>query len=163
MSNRTDSAIAAAVIRVEGNAAALIDVLERELPLVQDDSAYWSILLAAWMKNGRAEYQDRYRALMLSRRRNRRRAMKHASRAVYDRLPTRVRVWRAVAPGEDPDRSLSWTLDPARIRELYPDRPIVERVVPRRCIAFYTDRRGEREVVIPVMPAATTSLTENES
>jgi hypothetical protein len=142
-----DRLVLGTLVRAENDAAALIEALEAYLPTLRDDAYYWQVLLAMWVKNGRSEYADRYRRLFEARRRNRFRGMKKADRRAWRALPDPVRVYRAIAPGEPPE-VFSWTLDPERIRHLYPDREIVERMVPKAEIAFYVDRRKEREVII---------------
>ena len=148
MANEHDGAILARLFAVQEDPASLVEFLEREAWSIRDPSAYWLAVVSAWVKSGRAEYQDRYRKLLSVPRRNRIRGMKKASRRAYYALPREVVAYRAIAPGEDPDRALSWSLDCACIARLYPARAIIARRFAKRDIAFYTDRRGERELIV---------------
>jgi hypothetical protein len=73
--------------------------------------------------------------------------MKKADRRAWRALPDPVRAYRAIAPDE-PAAVFAWSLDRARLRALYPDREIIEALVPKARIAFYVDRREEREVIV---------------
>ena len=114
---------------------------------MRDDAYYWQVLLAMWVKNGRSEYAARYRRLFEAPRRNRARGMKKADRRAWRALPDPVRAYRAIAP-EEPMAIFAWSLDRARLRVLYPGREIIEAIVPKAQVAFYVDRREEREVII---------------
>jgi hypothetical protein len=142
-----DRLVLGSLVQVENNPAKLIDELERLLPTLRDDAYYWQVLLAMWVKNGRTEYAARYRALFEAPRRNRFRGMKKADRRRWRALPDPVRAYRAIAPDE-PMALFAWSLDPARLRALYPDREIIEALVPKARIAFYVDRREEREIIV---------------
>jgi len=142
-----DRLVIGSLVQVENDAPKLIAELERLLPTLRDDAYYWQVLLAMWVKNGRSEYAARYRALFEAPRRNRARGMKKADRRAWRALPDSVRAYRAIAPDE-PSTVFAWSLDSARLRALYPDREIIEALVPKAAIAFYVDRREEREVII---------------
>lgn len=146
-STEHDRLVIGTLVRAENDAAALIEALEAHLPSLRDDAYYWQVLLAMWVKNGRTEYAARYRALFEAPRRNRARGMKKADRRAWRLLPDPLRVYRAVAPDEPPG-VFAWSLDRERLRALYPDREIIERLVPKAEVAFYVDRRKEREVII---------------
>lgn len=148
MASRESDALFRDVVAIQEDPAALIALLEARLPPLRDDSLYWQVLLAAWVKHGRIALQERYRALLSSPRRNRYRGMKKADRRAWRALPPVVHAIRAIAPGEDPDLALSWSLDSAAISRIYPDRKIIERDLPKSRIIFFTRRRGEAELVV---------------
>lgn len=126
----------------------LIDACERILPEMASDSAYWQVLLACWVRNGVHRHADRWRALFESTRRNRARGMKKADRRAWRALPPIVVAWRALVPGEDPDRAFSWTIDHAVVERLYRGRTVVRREFPRERVAFLVRRRRESEIIV---------------
>lgn len=146
---RADYAAVESLVAVQEDAEALITRLEQIAPAIVDDSVYWHIVLVGWVKNGRPENQARYRVLMQSKRRNRIRAMKRMSLAVWRALPDPVIAYHGVEySGEDVDAALAWTLDPAVAVKFAKGREVVCRAFPKATVPFYTDRRGEREVIV---------------
>lgn len=148
MANAIDSEIVLRLHKVEHLPERLITELEAVAPEIQDDSVYWLMVLTSWVKNGTQAVQDRYRVLMQSKRRNRIRAMKRSSLAIWRALPDPVIAHRLVAPGEDVDRAMSWSLDIASIERYMHGRELHTRAFPKSVVPFYTDRRAEREIVV---------------
>lgn len=146
MANDNDSEIVQRLLRVQHLPERLITELEASD--IHDDSVYWLMVLTCWMKNGTQAVQDRYRVLMQSKRRNRIRAMKRGSLSVWRALPDPVIAHRLIAPGEDIDRAMSWTLDPATIERFIEGRALHTRAFPKSVVPFYTDRRNEREIIV---------------
>lgn len=168
MANPHDGYIAAVIGHCPNDEAEMIARCERLLPTVIDDSAYWQMLLAAWVANGNemAPVGPRWLALFLSTRRNRLRAMKQAQRKVWHAMPRTVQLWRAGDPADPEVTPLSWTTSRlvahhfGRVWRL----PVVQRLAYRHEIAFYTDRRLEAEaIIIPGDPLTPSHLRPLQS
>lgn len=155
MSNRHDSDVAVRLSLLERKHPTpdeTIEFVEHEGPGIIDDSFYWHLLLAAWVHNGTPDTQDRYRVLMQSKRRNRIRAMKRMSLAIWRALPDPVIAYHGIEkdhPDENVDRALAWTLDRAIAEQFAGPGGLIEmRAFPKSIVPFYTDRRSEREVIV---------------
>lgn len=157
MANEHDSMIVSrAVSEPPGRS---VDYLLEHASQIRDDGTYWLVLLTTWVKAGTTERLADWSHLFQSRRRGRWKMMKKRDRAAWRRLPQFVTVYRAVAPGEDIDAAISWSLDQATLRRLYPGREIVRREVPKMDIAALTTRRGEAEVILLPISQKTGSAT----
>lgn len=148
MANATDAAIVVEMGKVQHLPDRCIDTLERLAPQIVDDSFYWLMVLTSWVGAGEPYLQERYRVLFSEKgRRNRIRAMKRGSLAIWRKLPDPIIAYHAVEHDDpDVDRAIAWTLDPAVARKF--GDVVVCRSFPKRVVPFYTDRRAEAEVIV---------------
>lgn len=151
MANENDSHIALGMIAAQDDPGRLLKYCERWLHEMEDDANYWKAVVIGWVKHGRVETQERWRRLMLSPRPHRERGMTTKNRRLWAKLPQAVVGYRAAHPGEDLRRAISWSLRPERIREIYPDREVVKSIFNKSAVFWYTDRRNEGELIIPLI------------
>jgi len=151
MANRNDSDIFKVVAGLadQGHHGPAVMALYNQRDAIQDDTAYWQIVAAVWIKSGTTRTAPLFRVLLSSERRNRHKLMKKSDRRVWRKLPAQVKAYRAVAPGERTEDIFSYTLDPKVLDRIYGDsRRRVERVFPKRRVVAYFNRRNEHEIIV---------------
>jgi hypothetical protein len=150
MANAHDSRIVTRLIELAENGrggAAVRHLWEHRWAFI-DDAAYWQAVAATWIKCGSSLHLQTWRELFSLDRPKRHRLMKKGDRRRWRQLPKRVRVYRAVAPGEPPG-IFSYTLDRAVLDRIYGGRREVrEHVIDKRAVVAYFTRRAEHEIIV---------------
>jgi hypothetical protein len=115
----------------------------------QSDAAYWRMVGALWIEGGRTDALPVWRVLFSSTRRKRDRLMKKSGRRMWQKLPRYVTAFRAIVPGEDVERAISWTMNPDVLKAIYCDRrEVVQRIFPRERIIAVFNERQEQEIIV---------------
>lgn len=116
---------------------------------IKDDSTFWQVVATCWIKWGRTKDLAGWKKLFSTNRRGRWHMMKKKDRKVWRSLPKVVTAYRAVAPEEDVDSMISWTLNKEVLERIYKDtREIVTRRFKKEEVIAYFDRRKEHEIIV---------------
>jgi len=119
--------------------------------LIEGDSCYWNVLATIWMDAPNTTLEiSRWRKLFSSSRRNRHKMMKKSDRRAWRNLPEKVKCFRAINPGEDVNKAISWTLskETALFFQRRNGGKIIEQIFPKQSVIAYFDRRGEQEIIV---------------
>lgn len=109
MANPHDAAIARHLASLPENLC--LPYLFQVGPMVKDHAAYWQMVAGAWMQASVTTPNLAYwESLFCATRPGRHKLMKKSDRRAWRKLPAVITAYRAVHPGEDITRAISWTI-----------------------------------------------------
>lgn len=118
---------------------------------IKDDSTYWQTLAAIWINCEVCTPNLLiWRQLFRANRRNRHKLMKKKDRKAWRNLPKAIKAFRAVTPGENIEKAISWTIS-KQIAEKFgksKNGDIVQKLFKRDQIIAYFNRRSEQEIIV---------------
>ncbi len=116
------------------------------------DERYWELLRTVWILCGSIEYNDLFRKLMQSGRKERYYFSTPEEQKKLKEMPDSLQVYRACnSVNGIADNGLSWTLskDYAEwYRQAYSKNTIIKRNINKAQVFAYVDRNNEEEIIV---------------